>query len=64
MAAKICPVILSGGSGTRLWPQSRTSYHKQFLPLVFNQSLLPETAQRVSDTATFAPPLMVCNKEY
>jgi mannose-1-phosphate guanylyltransferase len=43
MAAKICPVILSGGSGTRLWPQSRTSYHKQFLPLVFNQSLLQET---------------------
>lgn len=64
MAAKIYPVILSGGSGTRLWPQSRTSYPKQFLPLVSNQSLLQETAQRVSDPATFAPPLMVCNEEH
>lgn len=64
MAAKIYPVILSGGSGTRLWPQSRTSYPKQFLPLVSNQSLLQETAQRVSDSASFAPPMMVCNEEH
>lgn len=64
MAAKIHPVILSGGSGTRLWPQSRTSYPKQFLKLVSDQSLLQETARRVSDAATFAPPLMVCNEEH
>ena len=64
MAANIYPVILSGGSGTRLWPQSRTSYPKQFLPLVSDQSLLQETARRVSDSATFAPPLMVCNEEH
>ena len=61
MAAKIHPVILSGGSGTRLWPQSRTSYPKQFLKLVSDHSLLQETARRVSDTETFAAPLMVCN---
>lgn len=64
MAAKIYPVILSGGSGTRLWPQSRTSYPKQFLPLVSDASLLQETANRVSDPARFAPPLMVCNEEH
>ncbi len=64
MAANIYPVILSGGSGTRLWPQSRTSYPKQFLPLVSDQSLLQETARRVSDPATFAAPLMVCNEEH
>ena len=49
MASKIYPVILSGGSGTRLWPQSRTSYPKQFLPLVSDTSLLQETARRVSE---------------
>ncbi len=64
MAAKIHPVILSGGSGTRLWPQSRTSYPKQFLKLVSDQSLLQETARRVSDASTFALPLMVCNEEH
>ncbi len=64
MAANIYPVILSGGSGTRLWPQSRTSYPKQFLPLVSDQSLLQETARRVSDSSLFAPPLMVCNEEH
>ena len=64
MAAKIYPVILSGGSGTRLWPQSRTAYPKQFLPLVSDNSLLQETATRVSDPTLFAPPLMVCNEEH
>lgn len=64
MAAKLYPVILSGGSGTRLWPQSRTSYPKQFLPLVSDKSLLQETATRVSDPALYAPPLMVCNEEH
>lgn len=64
MAAKIYPVILSGGSGTRLWPQSRTSYPKQFLPLISKKSLLQETATRVSDPSLFAPPLMVCNEEH
>jgi len=64
VAAKIYPVILSGGSGTRLWPQSRRSYPKQFLPLISDKSLLQETATRVSDPSLFAPPLMVCNEEH
>lgn len=64
MTSKIYPVILSGGSGTRLWPQSRTSYPKQFLQLVSDRSLLQDTVSRVSDPSDFAPPLMVCNEEH
>lgn len=64
MASKIYPVILSGGSGTRLWPRSRTSYPKQFLQLVSERSLLQDTVSRVSDPSDFAPPLMVCNEEH
>ena len=64
MAGKIYPVILSGGSGTRLWPLSRTSYPKQFLQLVSDSSLLQDTAQRVSDAELFGPPMMVCNEEH
>jgi len=57
----IYPVILSGGSGTRLWPLSRRSYPKQLLPLVSEDTLLQETALRVHETGAFAPPLILCN---
>ena len=62
--ARIHPVILSGGSGTRLWPMSRMLYPKQLLPLVSQLSLLQETALRVSDTPWYAPPLVVANDEH
>ena len=55
----IHPVILSGGSGTRLWPMSRSLYPKQLLALTGERSLLQETACRVAGDATFAPPLIV-----
>ncbi|NKB21881.1 MAG: mannose-1-phosphate guanylyltransferase/mannose-6-phosphate isomerase [Alphaproteobacteria bacterium] len=61
---KITPVILSGGSGTRLWPMSRESYPKQLLPLSSEQSLLQETAARVNDPAIFTAPLIICNSEH
>jgi mannose-1-phosphate guanylyltransferase/mannose-6-phosphate isomerase len=48
MTAAITPVILCGGSGTRLWPLSRKSFPKQFVPLVGNKSLLQLTLERVS----------------
>lgn len=48
MQTKIKPVILCGGSGTRLWPLSRESFPKQFVPLINGQSLLGLTIQRVS----------------
>jgi mannose-1-phosphate guanylyltransferase/mannose-6-phosphate isomerase len=46
--AKIIPVILCGGSGTRLWPLSRKSFPKQFVPLIDNKSLLQLTLERVA----------------
>jgi len=63
-SGRIHPVILSGGSGTRLWPLSRRSFPKQLLPLTGERTLLQETASRVSAPAVFAPPLILCNDEH
>jgi mannose-1-phosphate guanylyltransferase/mannose-6-phosphate isomerase len=58
----IVPVILSGGSGTRLWPLSRSSYPKQFLKVGSDSSLLQETALRAAGPG-FAAPVAVSNEE-
>ncbi len=60
---RILPVILSGGSGTRLWPVSRESFPKQLWPLISDRSLIQETALRATGAA-FAPPVVVCNQEH
>ena len=60
----IHPVILSGGSGTRLWPMSRSLYPKQLLALVGDRSLLQETARRVMGESRFAPPMIIANEEH
>jgi mannose-1-phosphate guanylyltransferase/mannose-6-phosphate isomerase len=60
---RIVPVILSGGSGTRLWPVSRESFPKQLWPLVSERTMMQETALRAVSPA-FAPPLIVCNNEH
>ena len=62
----IQPVVLSGGSGTRLWPLSRENYPKQLLPLMGDDSLLQATVRRVDGIAgaELAPPMVVCNEEY
>src|SRR5438128_1590231 len=60
----IHPVILSGGSGTRLWPMSRTLYPKQLLTLLGRDSLLQQTVLRVAERERFAPPLVVANEEH
>jgi mannose-1-phosphate guanylyltransferase/mannose-6-phosphate isomerase len=63
-APPIHPVILSGGSGTRLWPMSRAHYPKQFLPLMSERSLLQEAVKRVANDKRFAAPLFVANDEH
>jgi mannose-1-phosphate guanylyltransferase/mannose-1-phosphate guanylyltransferase/mannose-6-phosphate isomerase len=62
--SKIHPVILSGGSGTRLWPVSRQLYPKQLLPLIGDNSMLADTALRVGDPGRFAAPTVICNEEH
>ncbi|MDY0069358.1 MAG: mannose-1-phosphate guanylyltransferase/mannose-6-phosphate isomerase [Porticoccaceae bacterium] len=57
------PVILSGGSGSRLWPQSRQAYPKQFLSLTSDSTLIQETVQRLAGLDAFAP-LVICNEDH
>ena len=61
MTDKVVPVILSGGSGTRLWPRSRKHYPKQLLKLLGPRTMLQETVLRVDH---LDPPLIVCNEEH
>ena len=66
-ALTIQPVILAGGSGTRLWPASRRDHPKQLLALVGPQTLLQDTAARARDFCGAGPvadPLVVTNEEY
>lgn len=63
----ILPVILSGGSGTRLWPYSRSLYPKQFLPLVSELTMLQETVDRLmqfGDAVAIDKPLVICNEDH
>ncbi len=63
LSSLVVPVILSGGSGTRLWPVSRESFPKQLWPLVSQHSLIQETARRAVGPG-FAAPVIVCNEEH
>jgi mannose-1-phosphate guanylyltransferase/mannose-6-phosphate isomerase len=57
----IIPVILCGGSGTRLWPLSTPDRPKQFLPLVSERTLFQETLLRLAGLTGLGPPIVVCN---
>lgn len=59
----IIPIIMAGGSGTRLWPLSRSLYPKQFLSLTNENSLLQETLKRL-DGLNCLPPVIVSNNEH
>ena len=63
MSDIIHPIILCGGSGSRLWPLSRLLYPKQFLSLGGVRSLLGETIERVSG-GDFSAPLFICNEKH
>lgn len=60
----LLPVILSGGSGTRLWPLSRELYPKQLLPLVAKGTMLQETLARVQGVDKVGSPIVVCNESH
>jgi mannose-1-phosphate guanylyltransferase / mannose-6-phosphate isomerase len=62
--SKIWPVILSGGSGTRLWPMSRSLYPKQLLPLTGTDTMLQATARRTPQGVAFHPPLVVAGEDH
>ncbi|MDH3279978.1 MAG: mannose-1-phosphate guanylyltransferase/mannose-6-phosphate isomerase [Gammaproteobacteria bacterium] len=64
MSKQVVPIILAGGSGTRLWPLSRLHYPKQFLTFAAAGSLLQETVRRAELIPTVEQILVVCNEEY
>jgi mannose-1-phosphate guanylyltransferase / mannose-6-phosphate isomerase len=64
--SNLVPVILCGGTGTRLWPLSRASYPKQYWALASNtdDTLLQQTQQRLAGLPGLAPPLLICNEDH
>src|SRR5262245_5978441 len=64
MTGRIIPLIMCGGTGTRLWPASREGRPKQFLHLIGTRSTFQECVVRVSDPSLFARPIVVTNQQY
>lgn len=62
MTTPLIPVILCGGSGTRLWPLSRETYPKQFLRLLGKETLLQQTMQRLIGIENVDPAILICNE--
>ena len=62
--ASIVPVLLSGGTGSRLWPLSREARPKQLLSLLGEKTLLQQTVARVDDASLFHDPLIIANGEH
>lgn len=61
---KIIPIILSGGSGERLWPLSRKQFPKQYLPLNTKNTMLQETLLRLNGIKNLGDPIIVCNSDH
>jgi mannose-1-phosphate guanylyltransferase / mannose-6-phosphate isomerase len=64
MNAKILPVIMCGGSGSRMWPESRESLPKQFIPLIGERSTFQSIVSVVGDPAVFDPAVVITNFDY
>ena len=62
---KIIPVILAGGTGSRLWPLSRKSFPKQFLNLLDDQyTMLQKTYKRIENLDNICRPIVICSEEH
>ena len=61
---KIRPVIMCGGSGTRMWPESRESLPKQFIPLIGERSTFQTIVSVVGDPSVFDPAVVITNYDY
>src|SRR5436305_2144776 len=64
MPEKIIPVIMCGGAGTRLWPISRESMPKQFVPLIGPETTFQQVLARISDIGLFARPIIVTHSDF
>ena len=66
LSSSLIPVILCGGSGTRLWPLSRDSFPKQYISLSSsnNKSLLQNTLERLKGLNNLVSPILLCNEEH
>lgn len=62
--SKIVPVIMCGGSGTRMWPESRESLPKQFIPLFGDRSTFQDTAAMLADETLFERLIVITNRDY
>lgn len=62
--SQVFPIVLCGGIGSRLWPLSRGSYPKQFLPLVSERTMLQETVLRLDGLENLAAPILVSNEDH
>src|SRR5262245_34496194 len=64
MDSLIVPVLMCGGAGTRLWPVSRESMPKQFVPLIGPRSTFQQVIERVSDPVLFGRPIVITNADF
>src|SRR5437764_7977193 len=64
MSGQIIPVIMCGGAGTRLWPVSRESMPKQFVPLVGPETTFQQVLSRISDAELFARPIIITHADF
>src|SRR2546423_11643938 len=64
MSLAVIPVLMCGGAGTRLWPISRESMPKQFVPLVGDRSTFQQTLQRIADPTVFARPIILTTTDF
>ena len=63
--SKIIPIILAGGTGSRLWPLSRKSFPKQFINLLEDKyTMLQKTYKRLEDLDKISKPIVICNEEH